>query len=199
MGRKNLAEIRREEIIEAFLKVLSEKGFENATVREIAQAAGCTHRMLHHYFTTKEALVIAAVEDFVASYAPGLEQELSRHGSPTEKMQSFFDWFMDPESFDIAQIRGWVQTWALSDNHPAILEAVRSWYARIRGIIVEIVREGIKQGEFRKVDPNIVAELILESSEGAAALAMMDRDASTRKSVAIERTKMYLDYLGCSR
>ena len=199
MGRKSLAIIRREEIIEAFLKVMSEKGFERATVREIAQAAGCTHRMLHHYFTTKEALVIAAVEDFIASYAPGLEQEISKHNSPSEKMRAFFDWFMVPESFEIAQMRGWVQTWALADHHPAIQEAVRRWYARIKRIMAGIVREGIETGEFRDVDPNTFAEMVLESSEGAAVLAILDREDSTRKSVAIARAKMYLDYLGCGR
>jgi len=199
MGRKSLASIRREEIIEAFLKVLSEKGYENATVREIAQAAGCTHRMLTHYFNTKEALVVAGVEDFIDSYAPGLEQELLKHGSPSKKMQALFDSFMNPASFDIEQIRGWVQIWALSDNHPAILQAIKSWYGRIKGIIAEIVQEGIEKGEFRKVDPDMVAELILESSEGGAALAAMDREDSTRWSVSKARMKMYLDYLGCTK
>jgi len=197
MGRKSLAEIRREEIINAFLKILSEKGFENATVREIAQEAGCTHRMLHHYFSTKEALIIAAIEDFVASYAPGLEEKLSVCHSPTEKIRSFFQWFMNPEGFDVAQLRSWIQTWALSTNHPAILDAVKNWYGRIKGIIAEIVREGIEEGEFRDVNPQTAAELILESSEGAAALAVMDRDDSTRRSVASARTRMYLEYLGC--
>lgn len=199
MGRKNLAEIRKEEIIEAFQRVLSRKGFEKATVREIAQEAGCTHRMLTHYFTTKEALIIEAVKDLAASYAPGLEQELSKYDSPTEKMQAFFDWFMVPESFDIAQIRGWVQTWALADHHPAILEAVQRWYERIKRIMAGIVREGIETGEFRDVDPNVFAELVLESSEGAAVLAILDREDSTRKSVAIARAKMYLEYLECGK
>lgn len=199
MGRKNLADIRREEIIAAFLKVLSEKGFDKATVREIAQAAGCTHRMLHHYFSTKEALVIAAVEDFVASYAPGLEREISQHHSPTEQMRAFFQLFMNPENFDLPQIQAWVQTWALSDSHPAIMESVRRWYDRIKGIITGIVREGVEKGEFRKVDPNATAELILESSEGSALLAVLAREDSTRKSVADARAKMYLEYLGCGK
>ena len=195
MGRKSLASIRKEEIIEAFLKVFSEKGYEKATVREIAEAAGCTHRMLHHYFTTKEALLVAAVEDFIASYAPGLEQEISKHNSPTEKMQAFFNRFMHPESFDAAQMRAWVQTWTLTGEHPAISDAVNSWYGRLRGIIVEIVREGIETGEFRDIDPDIVAELIVESSEGGAALAVTGRETSTRRSVSNARAEMYLEYL----
>ncbi len=195
MGRKSLASIRREEIIEAFLQVFSEKGYEKATVREIAEAAGCTHRMLHHYFTTKEALIVAALEDFIASYAPGLEQEISRYSSPTDKMKAFFDWFMGAESFDIAQMRAWVQAWALTRDHPGILEAFQSWYGRLRGIIAAIVREGIETGEFRDVDPDMVAELIVESSEGGAALAITGREDSTRRSVAKARAEMYLEYL----
>lgn len=199
MGRKSLAEIRREEIIEAFLKVLSEKGFEKATVREIAVEAGCTHRMLHHYFKTKEALVIAAVEDFVSSYAPGLEQKLAKIDSPTERLQSFFIWFMRPESFDIAHLRGWVQTWALADHHPAVMKAVKSWHKRIKTIITEIIREGVKKGEFREVDPDMMAELILESSEGGAALAVTNRAVSRRQIISEARAGMYLEYLGCAK
>ena len=197
MGRKSLASIRREEIIEAFLKVFSEKGYEKSTVREIAQAAGCNHRMLNHYFTTKEALVVAAVEDFIASYAPGLEEEISKYCSPTDKMQAFFDRFMGTESFDIAQMRAWVDAWALTRDHPAILKAFQSWYGRLRGIIASIVREGIEAGEFRDVDPEIVAELIVESSEGGAALAVTGREASTRRSVSNARAGMYFEYLRC--
>ena len=78
-------------------------------------------------------------------------------------------------------------------------EAVRRWYARIKGIIVEIVRDGIKAGEFRKVDPNTIAELILESSEGSAVLGVLDREDATRKTVANARKKMCLEYLGCDK
>jgi len=68
MARKSIAEIRKEEIIEAFFKVVSEKGFAKATIREVANVAGCNHGMLHHYFENKEAIIESAVEHVMTVY-----------------------------------------------------------------------------------------------------------------------------------
>jgi AcrR family transcriptional regulator len=40
----------------------AEKGFDSATIRGIATAAGVDPALVHHYFGTKDALFVAAVE-----------------------------------------------------------------------------------------------------------------------------------------
>ena len=49
----------RERILDAALGLFRRKGFEGATMRDIARAAGMSLGAAYYYFETKEALVLA--------------------------------------------------------------------------------------------------------------------------------------------
>ena len=64
MGRKpKTVEDRREQIIDAALRVFAEKGFDRATNRDIAREAGITPGLIYHYFESKEVLLRSAIEN----------------------------------------------------------------------------------------------------------------------------------------
>ncbi len=55
--RKRLpAEDRKREIVAGALRVFAQKGFDRATSRELAEAAGVSEALIYKYFPTKEAL-----------------------------------------------------------------------------------------------------------------------------------------------
>ena len=53
----------RQYILEATERVLQTKGLARLTSKEIAQAAGCAEGTLYNHFDTKEALVLAAIQE----------------------------------------------------------------------------------------------------------------------------------------
>ncbi len=57
-----VVEDRREQIIEAALRVFAQKGFAGATNKDIARAAGITPGLIYHYFPSKEALLKASIK-----------------------------------------------------------------------------------------------------------------------------------------
>ena len=58
-----IAEDRREQIIDAAMRVFAEKGFARATNRDIAREAGITTGLIYYYFKSKEDLLRAALEE----------------------------------------------------------------------------------------------------------------------------------------
>jgi AcrR family transcriptional regulator len=58
-----VVEDRREQIIDAALRVFAQKGFARATNRDIAQEAGITTGLIYYYFKSKEDLLRAALEE----------------------------------------------------------------------------------------------------------------------------------------
>lgn len=60
----------REVILEAARAQFSERGYEKASVRSIAKAAGVDSALVHHYFGTKEQVFAAAIE---VAFAPALQ------------------------------------------------------------------------------------------------------------------------------
>ncbi|MCC6730958.1 MAG: TetR/AcrR family transcriptional regulator [Chthonomonadales bacterium] len=62
-SRKQHAEERREQIVDAAARVFAAKGFGGASVRDIARAVGVTEGLLYHYFDSKEQLMDACLRE----------------------------------------------------------------------------------------------------------------------------------------
>jgi AcrR family transcriptional regulator len=71
-------------IINAAIKVLAAKGYDNATIADIADAAGISRGLPHYYFKDKEDLVIKALE---ASTSEMIRSSVSKlHGESIEEL-----------------------------------------------------------------------------------------------------------------
>lgn len=58
----------RERLIAAGYTVLSEKGYEAATVKEIAHVAGVSPGLFHYYFASKDELLLAVLHEAGTQY-----------------------------------------------------------------------------------------------------------------------------------
>jgi TetR/AcrR family transcriptional regulator, cholesterol catabolism regulator len=57
-----VVEDRRDQLIDAAMRVYSQKGFTRATNKDIAREAGITPGLIYYYFESKEALLKAIIE-----------------------------------------------------------------------------------------------------------------------------------------
>lgn len=53
----------REKILQAAFTVLSRQGYENTSVKEIAEEAGVAQGLVHYYFKSKQVLVMAVLAE----------------------------------------------------------------------------------------------------------------------------------------
>jgi AcrR family transcriptional regulator len=72
-----VAEDRREQILDAAMRVFAQKGFARATNKDIAHEAGITPGLIYHYFDSKESLLSAVIEtrsplQFITNVPPQL-------------------------------------------------------------------------------------------------------------------------------
>lgn len=74
MGRKSIAGIRKEEILDAFEVCIGKYGFANSTTRRIAEEASINQPMISHYFGSKESMVKALVIRIVSQYLVRLDE-----------------------------------------------------------------------------------------------------------------------------
>jgi AcrR family transcriptional regulator len=86
----------RARIVTAALKLFGERGFEGASTRDIATAAGVNAPALQYYFDNKEGVYLACVEHIVASLSEYLtevteqgEQALARNADDEELIEMF--------------------------------------------------------------------------------------------------------------
>ncbi|CAN5664149.1 hypothetical protein BH18ACT11_BH18ACT11_06330 [soil metagenome] len=60
--RHLLVSARREQILEAAIRVFADKGFRRATTREVAREAGVSEGTIYNYFEDKDGLLIAIMD-----------------------------------------------------------------------------------------------------------------------------------------
>ena len=91
------SEETRARILEAALRVFREHGFERATMREIAVAAGVALGAAYYYFDSKESIVMAFYQQAQGEMQPLLEEILSRSRTLETRLRGLieqkFDYF----------------------------------------------------------------------------------------------------------
>jgi AcrR family transcriptional regulator len=70
------SEETRTRILDAALTVFRERGFERATMREVAKAAGVAVGAAYYYFDSKDAIVLAFYQRAQAETAPAIDAAL---------------------------------------------------------------------------------------------------------------------------
>lgn len=73
----------RQQILDAALDVIRERGITRATTREIARAAGCSEGSLYNHFDDKSQLVTCVLAECLPSFLPMLEAIPDRAGTGT--------------------------------------------------------------------------------------------------------------------
>jgi AcrR family transcriptional regulator len=166
----------RARLIAAGYTILSEKGIEATTVKEIARLAGVSPGLFHYYFASKDELLLAVLYEAGKRFSQQLSQELQ--GLVMEGKT-----FSDSAMLVISQVGRRYPSWyrlryelyALGLRRPEFLPAVGEFLATGRQGIAQTIQEitGIEEAEAQ-----IIAVVVLASSDGLALqqLAQPDLD-----------------------
>jgi len=86
-ANQHIREEQRAKILEAALTVFARRGME-ATIAEVAAAAGVSYGLVYRYFAGKEALLLELVEKVLSDSLGALERALEMPGTPGERLRS---------------------------------------------------------------------------------------------------------------
>lgn len=85
------SEETRRRIITAAMKCVAEVGHTQATIREIARAAGMTSGSLYHYFPNKSELLQATGEEIEEIVLPRLRAAAAQHDDVNDRVDAVLD------------------------------------------------------------------------------------------------------------
>ena len=150
---------RRAEILEQAEKIFAAKGFERATVAEIALAAGYAVGTIYQYFDGKDDLFTAMVtEKMEAMYSKirrKVEQEKDRLGKIRALVRSQFRFAEKNRAFCAIFIRR--ESTAFSEGDSELKERIISDYMDHIDYIEAIVRGGVAGGTLRQLPTRSLA------------------------------------------
>ncbi len=157
-----VVENRREQIMDAALRVFAQKGFARASNKDIAREAGITPGLIYHYFPSKEALL----------------QAILQARSPTQTIRTLPPQTLElpPEKF-LRLLLSQVLETVEGETFIQLLRVYLSELLhnpKLSELGIPSIQEGtqyledyfrikMKRGELRKLDPILVAQIILGS------------------------------------
>jgi AcrR family transcriptional regulator len=151
--RRRRKEARPAELLDAALKLFVEKGFAATRSEEVARAAGVSKGTLYLYFPSKEELLKAVIQHFLADQIAAGAQEAAALDGPTPQVMEelLVSWwgrmYESPASgvfkLVITEVR----------NFPEIARFyVEHVIAPGNALVASLLERGIERGEFRAVN-----------------------------------------------
>jgi len=143
------------------LAVFAEKGYDGASMDDVARAAGITKASIYHHVPSKEALLHRGLWRALDALHGILAEEQAKQGRAVDRLRYIFKRLpeitmaMIPEASVLFRARG------NSETERAALDRRRQFDR----IVAELVREAISEGDVRSdIDPRIVTRLIFGMS-----------------------------------
>jgi AcrR family transcriptional regulator len=150
---------RRHEIFGTSVKLFLKKGFQETSMREIAETAGIGKSTLYDYFKTKDEILIWGVEDEILDMTTAAQEIIAQQLPASERlrkvMKTHFEFLVAKKDFYL-KLSFEVQRLNLESQKR--IQAQRHAY---QDLIRQLIDEGIENGSFREVDSLLVARMLL--------------------------------------
>ncbi len=141
----------RKRLLAGATGLFASKGYAAATVREIVERAGVTKPVLYYYFGSKEGIYLDLMREPFSKFAELVEEALLPAGSARERLFRLclraYDIFV--ENLDAARV---MYSIYYGPPQGAPFVDFDAYHHRFQEAVLQVLREGIRDGEFRQVD-----------------------------------------------
>ena len=154
---------KREMILDAAFTLFIEKGYLDAKIIDIADAAGIGKGTVYEYFESKDAIFLELFRTRVAAGFECLSELLSKEIFCVQKIREY----LNIELANISQYtfsKNFFTDLVLKSDafrNPDLIEGIRLLIRKNFTILRDIVEEGIRKGEFRDTEPALAAVYLL--------------------------------------
>lgn len=142
-------------VLEAWHDLLAERGYGAVTLADVAARAGMSRSSLYRYVPDKVTLLQLLIDREVDRFLRDLAAGLAAAAGASERLEVFVGEQL--RYFSRQQLMGHDMSTALtSAQHASVMEHL----APVKDLLVELLAEGVRTGEFRPVDVPVTAELV---------------------------------------
>ena len=169
----------RDKILTEGLRVVHERGFANASVRDIVQAAGVPQGSFTNHFASKEAFGLEILALYLANSRRTMAETLCNESlSPLQRLRAYVEAYKNRAGRDGVWrgcLYGNFTAESCEHSEPIRLKLL-DIYAEVQATIAACLRAAVAAGEVRAdLDCEQVAGFILSSVQGAILLSKADR------------------------
>jgi TetR/AcrR family transcriptional regulator, transcriptional repressor for nem operon len=162
------------------LKVMLERGYVGASVRDIVEAAGVPQGSFSNHFVTKEAFSLEILNLYFTNSRVVIDETLRNDAvAPLKRLRAFLDATITAVRTHGTKNGCLIGNFAAeaSDHSEIIRKRVSEIFTELREAVAYCLRSAVQAGELsKKLKINEVADFIVTGLHGALLVSKVERD-----------------------
>ena len=159
-------EERQSQIMDAAMKVFTQKGYANARVDDIVDASGLSKGAIYHHYEGKKDIFLALIEHWETQTFPNFYSRNGKERSASKTLKDFANEIIQVFKSRSYVFHAEVEFWSLSNQDDEVRKRSQELYEKIINLFELVINKGIRNKEFVKVDSRITAIYILSVFQG---------------------------------
>jgi AcrR family transcriptional regulator len=159
----------RQRLLKAAATEFSRDGYVGANINRISNAAGFAKGTIYNHFPSKRALMLALIDHIATAHVDSILEQVEPIENATQKLQQLFSagfLFVENHPNKAAVIIN-----AVYGPDREFRQRIFQAYDKLFSLMIEdILGRGIACGEFRPVDPDLAAAVLMSIYLGACSL-----------------------------
>jgi AcrR family transcriptional regulator len=200
-GILGIADQRREQMLRAALAVITERGYPDTRIADVAERTGISPALVIYYFKTKDQLLVEAIRYAEDSWYANCQRKLAELPTASARLEELVAMQCltehDPEPEETWPL--WLDFWAQAARNPDVASLRQKTDERWRETIRSLVITGQETGEFREVDPDRFAIMLCSLMDGLV-IQIALKDSVIEPEAAFEMSMSFVvEQLGLKR
>ncbi len=139
---------RQKEIVEAALELISGKGIQNFTIKNLSKKIGITEPAIYRHFENKIHILVTILDQLIKNTGSIFENELKEDSKAIDKLEHIFSKHFETFSNTPALVSV-IFSEEIFRNEPKLIEKVMEVMDKNDTIITSIIVSGQKSNEIR--------------------------------------------------
>jgi len=168
MARPSNTDQRRAEIVKALGQVMASRGYEGATVLEIARKAGLTPGLVHYHFAGKHEILLELCEGIARLIEQRYRDRITKVDNPAQQLEAFIDAHVALDSSsDAGAVAAWSAVGAEAQRDERVREVYTEHVQRDLAELRRLFTAALRHEDRRVHDIAGKAAIVLAAMEGA--------------------------------
>lgn len=197
MARPPNTEHRRAQITAALVKVMAKRGYDGASIAEVAKVARLAPGLVHYHFKNKHEILLAVLHELSAQHRAGLEARLSESsGDAQAELAAFIDYHLGlGADADAERLACWILLSGEALRDAQVRSQLEKALDGIQSRLAAVLRAGVEQRVFACERVDVAASALLATIQGYFVLAATASKLIPKGSAALATRQMAMGLL----
>ncbi len=181
--RGDLANERKKQIIRSTLQCISDLGYNNLSMQDVAKTAGLSKGIIHYYFKNKQDLmksVLGTVSTEIESRLAQIDETLP----PLQQVKQMVKVYLGVVQENREKYCVNIDFWAQIKQQPEFKTIISNHYQTFREKTAEVLQRGFQTGVFRPLNATSAASIVIGLIDGVSLQWLFDEETVNLEEIS---------------